>query len=166
MRMYIKFGLIFVSISAARAKGRLPISKMTNHKTTQILTIYFVLYRRVHIVWFESNCHSLYHVGCHHLIIVVRSIAWNVVSALRGSGTTTNIARLMGPTWDPPGSCRPQMGLMLVPWTCYQGVIIGLRYHKRIPLTQNTTLQEFHIHEFLQITNKRNHGQIYNSAAR
>ena len=22
----------------------------------------------------------------------------------------------MGPTWGPPGSCRPQMGLMLVPW--------------------------------------------------
>ena len=23
----------------------------------------------------------------------------------------------MGPTWDPPGSCRPQMGPMLAPWT-------------------------------------------------
>ena len=27
------------------------------------------------------------------------------------------IARSMGPTWGPPGSCRPQMGPLLVPWT-------------------------------------------------
>ena len=26
------------------------------------------------------------------------------------------IARFMGPTWGPPGSCRPQMGPMLAPW--------------------------------------------------
>ena len=30
------------------------------------------------------------------------------------------IARFMEPTWGPPGSCRPQMGPMLAPWT-YQG---------------------------------------------
>ena len=34
----------------------------------------------------------------------------------------------MGPTWGPPGSCRPQMGPMLAPWTLlsaefYTGVI-------------------------------------------
>ena len=27
------------------------------------------------------------------------------------------IAKFMGPTWGPPGSCRPQMGPMLAPWT-------------------------------------------------
>ena len=27
------------------------------------------------------------------------------------------IARCMGPTWGPPGSCWPQMGPMLAPWT-------------------------------------------------
>ena len=26
-------------------------------------------------------------------------------------------AKFMGPTWDPPGSCRPQMDPMLAPWT-------------------------------------------------
>ena len=35
------------------------------------------------------------------------------------------IARFMGPTWDPPGSCRPQMGPMLVPWTLLSGGIIA-----------------------------------------
>ena len=30
-------------------------------------------------------------------------------------------SRLMGPTWGPPGSCRPQMGPMLAPWTLLSG---------------------------------------------
>ena len=29
----------------------------------------------------------------------------------------TQIARFMGPTWGPPGSCRTQMGPMIAPWT-------------------------------------------------
>ena len=33
------------------------------------------------------------------------------------------IARFMGPTWGPPGSCRPQMGPMLVPWTLLLGML-------------------------------------------
>ena len=37
----------------------------------------------------------------------------------------SQIARFMGPTWDPPGSCRPQMGPMLAPWTLLSGVIGG-----------------------------------------
>ena len=32
-------------------------------------------------------------------------------------GRVTQIAKFMGPTWGPPGSCRPQMGPMLAPWT-------------------------------------------------
>ena len=38
----------------------------------------------------------------------------------------------MGPTWDPRGSCRPQMGPMLAPWT----LLSGPTYHpgsKEIP---------------------------------
>ena len=31
----------------------------------------------------------------------------------------------MGPTWSPPGSCRPQMCPMLAPWT----LLSGLCYH-------------------------------------
>ena len=34
---------------------------------------------------------------------------------------TTEIAKFMGPTWGPPGSCRPQMGPMLAPWTLLSG---------------------------------------------
>ena len=31
------------------------------------------------------------------------------------------IAKSMGPTWGPPGSCRPHMGPMLAPWTLLSG---------------------------------------------
>ena len=34
---------------------------------------------------------------------------------------TPQIAKFMGPTWGPTGSCRPQMGPMLVPWTLLSG---------------------------------------------
>ena len=30
----------------------------------------------------------------------------------------------MGPTWGPHGSCRPQMGPMLAPWTLLSGIFI------------------------------------------
>ena len=33
------------------------------------------------------------------------------------------ITKFMGPTWGPPGSCRPQMGSMLAPWTLQSGTI-------------------------------------------
>ena len=29
----------------------------------------------------------------------------------------SQIARFMGPTWGPPGPCRPHMGPILAPWT-------------------------------------------------
>ena len=33
----------------------------------------------------------------------------------------TQIAKFMGPTWGPPGSCRPQIGPMSAPWTLLSG---------------------------------------------
>ena len=35
--------------------------------------------------------------------------------------TATHIAKFMGPIWGPPGSCRPQIGPMLAPWTLLSG---------------------------------------------
>ena len=32
-------------------------------------------------------------------------------------------AKFMGPTWGPPGSCRPHVGPMLAPWTSLSGAI-------------------------------------------
>ena len=36
----------------------------------------------------------------------------------------SQIARFMGPTWGPSGSCRPQMGPMLAPWTLLSGLAL------------------------------------------
>ena len=43
---------------------------------------------------------------------------WSVVAESAGSQKT----KFMGPTWGPSGSCRPQMGPMLTPWTLLSGV--------------------------------------------
>ena len=67
------------------------------------------------------------------------------VTALKGCCVTTTchiahlfpctkliqIARFMGPTWGPPGACRPQMGPMMAPWTFK---LPGLRQHHCVPL--------------------------------
>ena len=36
--------------------------------------------------------------------------------------STSQIARFVWPTWGPPGSCRPQVGPMLAPWTLLSGL--------------------------------------------
>ena len=40
--------------------------------------------------------------------------------------TITQIAKFTGPTWGPPGSCRPQMAPMLAPWTLLSGKLSAL----------------------------------------
>ena len=53
------------------------------------------------------------------------------------------IARFMGPTWDPPGSCRPQVGPMWAPWTLFSGtgsVIVATKPEIR-SLRQYTTVK-------------------------
>ena len=39
----------------------------------------------------------------------------------------SQIAKFMGSTWGPPGSCRPQMGPMLAPWTLLSGMLLEYR---------------------------------------
>ena len=38
----------------------------------------------------------------------------------------------MGPTWDPPGSYRPQMGPMLAAWTLLSGTICSLQRYPKL----------------------------------
>ena len=41
---------------------------------------------------------------------------------------TSQIAKSVGPTWGSSGSCRPQMGSTLAPWTLLSGMVhIGAR---------------------------------------
>ena len=74
-----------------------------------------------------------------------------ILLSLRTNNWTTQIAKFMGPTWDPPGSCRPQMGPMLAPRTllsgyCYNGIIA--HRSRQLILQENGTnarFQPFHI---------------------
>ena len=49
----------------------------------------------------------------------------------------SQIAKFMGPTWSPPGSCRPQMGPMLAPWTLLSGSSPCLSGDKRCYIIGN-----------------------------
>ena len=53
----------------------------------------------------------------------------------------SQIDRLMGPTWGPPGSCRPQVSPTLAPWTLLSGMLCyltarGLCYQSDLMLSQ------------------------------
>ena len=45
------------------------------------------------------------------------------------------IAKFMGPTWGPPGSCRPHVGPMLAPWTLLSGSALKPKSHDANLLT-------------------------------
>ena len=44
----------------------------------------------------------------------------------------SHITKFMGPTWCPPGSCRPQMGPMWAPWTLLSGCMRSSCRHQQI----------------------------------
>ena len=48
---------------------------------------------------------------------------------LTHEGEVWGPTRFMGPTWDPPGSCRPQVGPILAPWTLLSGVTFVSSHH-------------------------------------
>ena len=52
---------------------------------------------------------------------MIASFDFSLSSAIGPVELLTQIVRFMGPTWGPPGSCRPQMGPMLAPWTLLSG---------------------------------------------
>ena len=60
----------------------------------------------------------------------------------------SQIARFMWPTWGPPGFCRPQVGLILAPWTLLSGILHstctvtpGYRFRAYSILTTRDNLQ-------------------------
>ena len=53
---------------------------------------------------------------------------------------TPQIAKFMGPTWGPPGSCRPQMGPMLVPWTLLAGATLAIPWDSMARCKQGQSL--------------------------
>ena len=44
-------------------------------------------------------------------------------------GEASQIARFLGPAWGPLGSCQPQTGPMLAPWTLLSWTFYGMKMH-------------------------------------
>ena len=76
---------------------------------------YFVQY----MVWILPR-YSL-----HGLHIRIPCISVSVSLTTYILGMDAQISKFMGPTWGPPGSSRPQIGPMLVPWTLLSGWFDG-----------------------------------------
>ena len=73
----------------------------------------------------SRNAHTCTHF-CYKMVHC-RIWDWCVVGFLQQLNSKdmteidTQIAKLMGPTWSPPGTCRPRMGPMLALWTLLSG---------------------------------------------
>ena len=65
-----------------------------------------------------SHCRSL----CKPVEKAVVSI--HIKRTVNTVNRFSQIAKFMGPTWGPPGCCRPQMGPMLAPWTLLSGLLV------------------------------------------
>ena len=71
-------------------------------------------------------------VGLHFksAFLLIRHFVFSWHSVLYSGGwtleqkllSTSQTAKFMGPTWGPSGSCRPQLGPMLAPWTLLSGI--------------------------------------------
>ena len=61
-----------------------------------------------------------------HILVLQNTTLANASASnfgsISGMEKQSQIARFMGPTWGPSGSCRPQMGPMLAPWTLLSGM--------------------------------------------
>ena len=68
---------------------------------------------RVHTIWWLAR---------YMYTQAIEWCNWHLFTWWR-HGMVTQKAKLMGPTWGPPGSCRSQMpvGSMLAPWTLLSG---------------------------------------------
>ena len=91
------------------------------------------------------------------------------------NSTVPLIAKFMGPTWGPPGSCQPQMGPMLASWTllswtvyeidhdtAYNTALIRVEHISHITSTwppQLLSLPECE-HHYCDITWASNHQQV------
>ena len=69
-----------------------------------------------HIDGLVQNCIMSGALARDLLHFCIRPCIWFMFSPV-----CSQITKFMGPTWGPPGFCRPQMGPMLAPWTLLSG---------------------------------------------
>ena len=104
------------------------------------ITVHCTIYLKIASQWnmhiygygFSWRCHSrsssssddipeIWHLK--HICLSISSLRRRLVDN-NTQGFISQIANFMGPTWGPPGSCRPQMGPMLAPWLLLSGIYV------------------------------------------
>ena len=74
-----------------------------------------------------ADCFVL-HVGALHMAEII---------CRQPRTASSQIAKLIGPTWGPPGSCRHQMGPMLAPWTLLSDVLLRITVSSQVIVVTN-----------------------------
>ena len=73
----------------------------------------------------QWSFHSYLHTSSQLSSVILSSgiLSWTATSirVSMGASISTQIARFMGPTWDPYGADRTQVGPILAPWTLLFG---------------------------------------------
>ena len=69
-------------------------------------------------LWMTSSSSQIYYRFLYNHFSYKEAYSTFQLSLL---SSDVQITKFMGPTWGPPGSCRPQMGPMLAPWTLLSG---------------------------------------------
>ena len=93
--------------------------------------LYLTYFKHISITDIVSISHAIarswtpYHTVIEKSVLVLVIAWWCQLTSLYRSQSP--IAKFMGPTWGPPGSCRPQMGPMLAPWTLLSGMLPQIR---------------------------------------
>ena len=73
------------------------------------------------LVWVNINMQTWSQNGINAINIDTFGVGYKYLLLWICFAIYTQIAKFMGPTWGPPGSCQPQMGPMLAPWTWISG---------------------------------------------
>ena len=83
----------------------------------------------------DQSIYSAHHLNVNSCVLV-RIDELAVVCPI-GKSNLPQISKFMGPTWGQHGSCRPQMGPILAPWTLLSGrlAVAKLRKHLQVRCT-------------------------------
>ena len=89
---------------------------------------------------------NILHVWWYRFLITFCTIpAGHITSFTWKKWKRSQIAKFMGLTLDPPGSCRPQMGPMLTPWTSLSGMCSMFRSQNGIICKNNGVMKSYSI---------------------
>ena len=124
------FHIVLLSLDQSLSNCLAPVQTVCLPLTAVIKwTVWFTL-----VLWMSVHKHHNYHensqyINSAHLAPATfkgtcGGISFFFMANLSNLCKPSQIVKFMGPTWGPSGSCRPQMGPMLAPWTLLSGLLL------------------------------------------